>query len=355
MPIAAPVHHSPKYAPTKSKLAGANLFGLTPSEDKDGPADEDEEAKYAAQAAIAAGLEFTYRGQTASLKSAADIAAWIAERRKRFPTKDKAEAAAAKAKAEAEERNRRKAEFAEGRRQRAESGRGRGRGRGRARGDTVVSDRNRPDEGSTKTNKLQKELMEARKRIAELEKKAGVPSSDAKPAVKGDDDADIEASMISSSDIGSDGEMALDDTEDETSSSGESSTEQDDDEDKDGAPTEQSSKRPGPEKVILPPRERREEKRACHEFTRTGRCSKGQRCQFKHDHSNASKHSKKGTRHGAVNGKTLYQRLTEQQREISDELVLQHVLYLGDKGYLAEPELADPATGEPETEDRQAT
>jgi hypothetical protein len=39
-------------------------------------------------------LSFTYRGQLSTLRSAADIAAWLAERKRRYPTRAKAEEAA---------------------------------------------------------------------------------------------------------------------------------------------------------------------------------------------------------------------------------------------------------------------
>lgn len=35
-------------------------------------------------------LQFEYRGQTSTLQSSSDIAAWIEERKKRFPTKARA-------------------------------------------------------------------------------------------------------------------------------------------------------------------------------------------------------------------------------------------------------------------------
>ena len=38
-------------------------------------------------------LQFEYKGRTASLRTAAEIAAWIAERKKNYPTQAKAEAA----------------------------------------------------------------------------------------------------------------------------------------------------------------------------------------------------------------------------------------------------------------------
>lgn len=69
--------------------------------------DENEETNLAAQMTLATNLlQFEYKGRTATLKTAAELAAWIAERKKRYPTAAKAEAA----KKEAAEKKRRWAE-----------------------------------------------------------------------------------------------------------------------------------------------------------------------------------------------------------------------------------------------------
>jgi hypothetical protein len=75
-------------------------LGLTPAHDDSGPEeDEDEEATLAK--IITSDLQFSHRGQTLTLRTAVEIKAWLAERRKRWPTAAKRE----KAKLEAEERN----------------------------------------------------------------------------------------------------------------------------------------------------------------------------------------------------------------------------------------------------------
>lgn len=82
-----------------------NLLGLIPYDDEDEVSDEDEETKLAATVTTGAAnsvLSFSYRGKLATLKTSEDIASWIAERRKNFPTTAKREAMAKK---QAEERD----------------------------------------------------------------------------------------------------------------------------------------------------------------------------------------------------------------------------------------------------------
>ncbi|KAL1854721.1 hypothetical protein Plec18170_004812 [Paecilomyces lecythidis] len=78
----------------KKKKRRHNQLGLTPkteehesSEEED---DVDEEAKLA-QSGSTGSLQFTYKGRTSTLQSQADIAAWIEERKKRFPTQQRVE------------------------------------------------------------------------------------------------------------------------------------------------------------------------------------------------------------------------------------------------------------------------
>jgi hypothetical protein len=73
-----------------------NQLGLTPaSQDHDSSTDdENEEAKLASTVANTINIvQFEYNGRIATLRTAAEIAAWIAERKKRYPTQAKAEAA----------------------------------------------------------------------------------------------------------------------------------------------------------------------------------------------------------------------------------------------------------------------
>ena len=89
-----PVADTPRK--NKKRKRKHNQLGLTPKNDDHESSEEeeevDEEAKLAQSGADAAApLQFTYRGQTATLQSQTDIAAWIAERKKKFPTQARIE------------------------------------------------------------------------------------------------------------------------------------------------------------------------------------------------------------------------------------------------------------------------
>ncbi|PGH10774.1 hypothetical protein AJ79_05247 [Helicocarpus griseus UAMH5409] len=78
----------------KKKKRKYNQLGLTPkaeehesSEEED---DVDEEAKLS-QTVNSGELKFTYKGQTSTLQSSSDIAAWIEERKKKYPTRARVE------------------------------------------------------------------------------------------------------------------------------------------------------------------------------------------------------------------------------------------------------------------------
>jgi Nuclear fragile X mental retardation-interacting protein 1 (NUFIP1)/Zinc finger C-x8-C-x5-C-x3-H type (and similar) len=99
-----------------------NQLGLTPaSQDHESSSDdENEEAKLASKILSNASLvQFEYKGRTAILRTAAEIAAWIADRKKNYPTKVRADAA----KKEAAEKKRK---WAEVRKQREEAAQAKG-------------------------------------------------------------------------------------------------------------------------------------------------------------------------------------------------------------------------------------
>ncbi|KAL6720724.1 hypothetical protein ACLMJK_002649 [Lecanora helva] len=101
LPVKPPPSQDSGRRPRKKKRKH-NQLGLTPkaeehesSEEED---DVDEESKLAA-AVTGLGLgsqllQFEYRGRTSTLSSSSDIAAWIEERKKRYPTKARAAEAA---------------------------------------------------------------------------------------------------------------------------------------------------------------------------------------------------------------------------------------------------------------------
>ncbi|KAL8907600.1 MAG: hypothetical protein Q9207_001337 [Kuettlingeria erythrocarpa] len=94
LPLKPPIPHVEDTKPGKKKKRRANQLGLTPKTDEQISSSEEEDADEEVKLGAAAGragspgqqLEIKYRGQTSNLQSSADIASWIEERRKRFPT-----------------------------------------------------------------------------------------------------------------------------------------------------------------------------------------------------------------------------------------------------------------------------
>jgi hypothetical protein len=83
--------------PQKPEQKKRNLLGLTPAkfeQDSDPEDDEDEEQRLANQtASVSNGLVFEYNGSPLQLRTREEIQAWIAERKRRYPTEAKREAA----------------------------------------------------------------------------------------------------------------------------------------------------------------------------------------------------------------------------------------------------------------------
>ncbi|CAG8904064.1 unnamed protein product [Penicillium egyptiacum] len=79
----------------KKRKRKHNQLGLTPNtedhESSEEEVDEDEESKLAQGGSDAAPLQVSYKGRTSLLQTPSDIAAWIAERRKKFPTQARVE------------------------------------------------------------------------------------------------------------------------------------------------------------------------------------------------------------------------------------------------------------------------
>lgn len=195
-PLPLPAKPAPRSGETKldkTKKRKHNQLGLTPStvehdsskdEDEDLD-DQDEEIKLAAAAVNgAAAMQISYKGQTSTLQSPADIAAWIAERKRRFPTKARAAEAAEQRQqreqarrkaylAQVERRNRQVKEPKENKRQKANEHAERRNAR------DAQKIRQRPEEseeaatkGKRKVEKLRRQLKKEEKRVAKAEAKA---------------------------------------------------------------------------------------------------------------------------------------------------------------------------------------
>ncbi|RAL01547.1 CCCH zinc finger protein [Aspergillus ibericus CBS 121593] len=330
----------------KKKKRKHNQLGLTPKTDEHESSEEeddaDEEARLAAGAAGAsASLQITYRGKTATLQSSEDIAAWIEERKKRYPTqarveeKKKAMEEAKKARQEAQrQRDLRKQEL-----KRAQKD-----GRNRKEHDKTTKEQpidpmDAAAKAKQKADKLRRKLMKEEKRVAKAEADAERARIRAEELQKAATDSNVEQPLATpeaqvqptsdsaagtstgfedtsvkpgstaadgtetnnggatpvteiKSDAGNPAESRegdglnvpssdVSDSSDWTSSSGSDSSSDDSDSDDDSAPEEASSRREGPERVAPPARDSK--RKVCRHFARNGRCARGQNCRFLHE------------------------------------------------------------------------
>ncbi|RDW81764.1 CCCH zinc finger protein [Aspergillus mulundensis] len=328
----------------KKKKRKHNQLGLTPktedhesSEEED---DADEETRLAAGGAgAAAALQVTYRGRTSNLQSPQDIAAWIAERKKRFPTQAKIEEKK-KAMEEAKKANKAKQEA---QRQQKEA---RKLATARAKKEQEKKEQPRDSldpadaaaKAKMKAEKLRRKLMKEEKRIAQAEADAerarkrdepqegsiptAVQADNQTPAVHGEQ-ANEDLSSVSSEDS------------DWTSSSGSdlSSSESDKSDDDDDSPPDQAtSRREGPERVAPPARD--EKKRVCRNFARNGRCPRGKACKFIHEKPERGAKTKPVENKGR---KGLLEALLDRQKEDENHKLMETIMWLGENGLLDEP------------------
>lgn len=309
----------------KKRKRKHNQLGLTPKtedhESSEEEEDADEESKLAQPGTGAASLQFTYKGQTAKLQSAADIAAWIAERRKKFPTQarvDEKKKATEEAKAarDAARDAAREATRLEKEKEREKSKQKQLEQNPEEAADPALDEAMK---AQRKADKIRRNLDREQKRFAKAEAAAEAarlkvealqrqaqgleeptqvnssaaaerkPEADQKNEASDSADAvdpmaldamDTADATVDRLDDGMDLSSDVSDASDWTSSSG-SEAESESDSDDDAAPEEASSRRQGPERVPPPPRESK--KIRCRHFARSGQCNRGDSCQFSHE------------------------------------------------------------------------
>ncbi|RAK91305.1 hypothetical protein BO79DRAFT_191342 [Aspergillus costaricaensis CBS 115574] len=378
----------------KKKKRKHNQLGLTPrteehesSEDED---DVDEEARLAGGAAAAdtAALKVTYRGKTSTLQSPEEIAAWIEERRKRYPTqakveeKKKAMEEAKKARQEVQrQKDQRKQES-----KRAHKDARNKKAHDKPSNDQPVDPIDAAAKAKEKADRLRRKLMKEEKRVAKAEADAERALLRAEALKKGSTDANVdessataqvqpasetgiradadsedksvkpgpaavEGSEVTNGETTSTTDVKIDagkpeeagdeanissqddsDSSDWTSSSGSDSSSDESDSDSDSAPEEATTRREGPERVPPPPRETK--KKPCHHFARTGRCRNGDRCRFSHEAPERGKKAKPTEPKGR---KGLLQALLDRQKGEEDRKVMEAIAWLGENGFLDAP------------------
>ncbi|KAL2824510.1 hypothetical protein BDW59DRAFT_85559 [Aspergillus cavernicola] len=362
----------------KKKKRKHNQLGLTPKTEEHESSEEedvDEEARLAVSGAGAgATLQVTYRGRTSTLQSSAEIAAWVEERKKRFPTqakieeKKKAMESAKKAREEAQKKQRegRKQATTRARKEQEKHGQ-----KEQPRGSIDPADA--AAKAKLKAEKLRRKLIKEEKRIAQAEadaeraRKLGEPEPIPTPQ-EADKVSEFDAqggstqSMLAESDFDgvlpgaengpqsqlrpgnsvhddlavSDLASETSDSSDWTSSSGSDLSSSDSDEsDGDSAPEQATSRRAGPERVPPPPRD--DKKRVCHQFARNGRCQRGKHCKFLHEKPERGPKAKDGEKEGEKQGrKGLLQALFDRQKEEENRKYMETIIWLGENGLLDE-------------------
>ena len=332
----------------KKRKRKHNQLGLTPKTEEHESSEEEEEVDEEAKLGTDnAPMQITYKGRTATLQSSSDIAAWIAERKKKFPTqariaeKQKAAEEAKAARDAARETTRREKEQEKEKEREKEkeitkSPAGRKLSDAQASGDHVDPVLDAAMKAQRKADKIRRTLDREQKRFAKAEAEAeaarlkvealqkqvqglkhGQPGASTEPSGSSAAlNVVVEAEVAGSTEMPKDpasllatdshlGDLALPDGHDDnddamdlmsdgdgaegsdwTSSSG--SPSESDSESDDSAPEEVSSRREGPERVAPPPREGK--KPLCRHFARSGQCNRGDKCKFSHEVSERPKH-----------------------------------------------------------------
>lgn len=359
-----------------------NLLGLTPTpknEDSESD-DEGEEAKLANTITSNSLLQFEYKGQTSSLNTPAEIAAWIAERRRRWPTEARREVARKEAeekkrKWEAEraarlEASRAAAKFRQEERQKQKLEREKSQVRQKlireqiqkaktkatlqeSPGQTLNDAQLKAEKLRRKAEKIAAQLKKAEEALQKQDLQQRQPAAEVYATEQEDVDldnllakvdqaAEAQASGIEldnsdagslNSELDSANALALAATAaDDTSSSGSSGT--DSDSGSDSSPEQLSTKRDGPERIHQPARKAIPDTRPlCINFVKSGRCKFGRRCHYRHE--KPDKKAVQVKELGAGNRrKGLYQVMVEKEQEEERKNALRVIIALGDAGWL---------------------
>ena len=314
-----------------SKERTKNALGLTPANvDHSESEDDEEEETRLAHGQNGQNLHFSYRGETATLRTAADIAAWIAERKRRYPTQAKREAAQ---KAADEKRKRWEAEKQarmDAARLAKESRRNKKQQSRQISGHTVVQTpliQNDPARiARIHAERLRRRALKAQRDLAAAEAALEKHLSKSEPTVNPlaadpTSDDDSIGTISDSSDLSSDSDSSRNET----------------DSDDDAPPEVQSSKTQVPSgfKNDLPAS--RIPHRPCTAFTKTGKCRFGARCRYSHERNEPFRPVTEAQTYSKGGRKGLFQVMVEKEKEEEQRRVLSAVIALGQQGVLDQP------------------
>jgi len=323
-------HPSPQKPQPTPKDKPRNALGLTPSKfDESASEDEDdtEEETRLANDAGAHDLQFSYRGRTAALRTPAEIAAWIAERKSRFPTQAKREAAQKEAE---EKRKRWEAE----KQARAEASK---QARERRQPNRKLVKQQKPRSAGLGTSSTESSAVAAAKLNAErLRRKALKAQRDLEAAEKALDGTDS-TNGIPNIDAGSDDDSLGTVSDSSVLSSDASLSSSEFESDDDSPPEQQSSKSTVLNAFVESSIAPGAHKKPCSRFLRTGTCPYGARCRYSHDRSRDLNRTSKAQPPAKATKKGLFQVMVEKEQEQDQRKVLAAIIALGQQGILADP------------------
>ncbi|KAI9702054.1 MAG: hypothetical protein M1836_001398 [Candelina mexicana] len=365
LPSVTPLKDGDKKKPKKKKKRTHNVLGLTPRQEEHEESEEediDEEAMLAGLVGSnQAQLQFTYKGQTATLGTPSDIAAWIEERKKRFPTKRRVEEKKAELsrrlgiakngkKAAVKEKDKHRSQKVDAKQLAVEARSKMEKARRKLEKEQeklAWAEAAAADAEATKGDVMVKHTNESKKRkrhtddsgdLAKEEVAVKIQSSDAetfenaiavnptmnkKPSSASGELAD---DIVPASDQVSEDSMSISSTsstltdDEETSSSGSSSSD-------DERPEEAPSKTGLP--VRVPPPDRINHNEICRLFAKTGRYNGGTKTR-----SGSNSNRKGAEDRGNSKRKGLYQRFLESEKEKEDLLVIKAIKHLAENGVL---------------------
>ncbi|KAF2751023.1 hypothetical protein M011DRAFT_517238 [Sporormia fimetaria CBS 119925] len=303
--VVQPPRAGSSYDTAPRKKAKLQL-GLTQQQDAQSESegedeDVDEEVMLAEQLG-SGGIAFEYNDQKISLQTAAEVAAWIKDRRKQFPTKERI---AEKAQ-EATEKRAKELDFLY----------------------RVTGKKRKRREEPTNAAPMPTPLRERKPSLDEL--RAKVQQSIAVKRRESDagkpQAVDLGLGYASDS-ASSSGYSILDEESSMVSSSEESDDNSSEDSDADSAPEEVSSRVQVPVPVAPPPPPpppQKLKKGVCESWERTGRCRLRRKCGLQHPPRTRAEEKPM----------TLFERLVEQEKEKADRLALDAIKWLGQNGFL---------------------
>ena len=382
---------------TEGVLSKKNLLGLTPSHPDESASsdDEDEEIRLTGDLVKSSSLQwhdfsFEHNGQISSLRTAEEIQAWIAERKKRFPTVAQAEAAKKereeqrrlRAIEKAERKKKFDAEKAEKKRKAEELRKAtelakqvaakERQNKAMNKGTDKQSGKNdnAAPKAQAKADKLRKRAVKAEQALKRAEE-ALQAAREEQAEVQVQQNAAVTDPVDSVSVLATSEVLppAKDPDPDETSSSGSSdsdletdynssisiSTTSENDSDNDSSSAEpetvnaKSSIFPSIPETASPKSQVR--LRICRHFLKNKNCRHGSNCRFSHEldayekqvQGKASKRREKGKEPGASamsrpqRRKGLYQVMVEKEEEEKRKKIAQAIFTLGKSGVLDEP------------------